>query len=904
MGHEIVYCFKCATRVTSAELDKGRGAKLGARVACGKCLPNLLASKPPERPQPANRGKATTKHVTVSATASSATRRTARSTSQVEAGHPPPKKSPWLIIGMAGGVLALAVVLVILLASGDEEQKAPVALTPDKPVVQKSTKPPKEDPRLRKAEEAVKKAAAVVNEHPDDLAAQIKAYEEAVEATDLTTLANDTRKTLEALCRKRDAKITEAFEELRKGIAPAVEKEDFGKALMALRDAADRFSHQDWKFLIDGQVKTIGDRVVGKAGPIADRAILHKRKGELSKVAELRKLVAGWGMDRAIADFDARLKDVEAPSPELLAYRATWREAMPRVGARDFEAAMNDLGRETEEAAKNEAAADLKDLAGILALYKEAVTHLATWPKGDDLEVEVRDGAGAKKQISGRLISRGPTRGKFEIEDEKIAFVEWTDVTAASLASILELRRETPLTKNDRRLLTLFCLLEGETEAVPSIDSVPKKFREYAKTAAKRIPRVPVHEAEARELFYAAETEYRSMEQLGPAIKKYKRLLDEYAGTKVVSGEIKSVMRRSEEGAEYFWSQRDLEGAGTFQEMENPLVGKCWTSVRDTPDPDEAAGNFVDVEYYSLPEKEYGAWVYAGGCCQETFAVYYQATGLTTANPKRRKERLPVEPGGGYALPLKIRGQYLKRTHAQHGGQKKPSKWLWIQVPLPKEQTEGYKKIRLLTDQEGFSVAFALITSLRKKPFTDKELEKMAKIDTERAERAEKAGKGKPDKTKDVLIADFEGNNYGNWKTTGQAFGTGPARGTLGGQMAVSGFRGIGLVNSFIRGDGPTGTLTSPPFKVNRRYLKFLVGGGAHAKTSITLVLAGKVVRTQSGPNAVPGGTEALDWKFWDLADLQGKTVQIQIVDQVSGGWGHVNVDHIVMSQKSDPVPN
>lgn len=39
----------------------------------------------------------------------------------------------------------------------------------------------------------------------------------------------------------------------------------------------------------------------------------------------------------------------------------------------------------------------------------------------------------------------------------------------------------------------------------------------------------------------------------------------------------------------------------------------------------------------------------------------------------------------------------------------------------------------------------------------------------------------------DILIADFEGTSYGNWKATGEAFGPGPARGTLPGQMAVSG---------------------------------------------------------------------------------------------------------------------
>lgn len=33
--------------------------------------------------------------------------------------------------------------------------------------------------------------------------------------------------------------------------------------------------------------------------------------------------------------------------------------------------------------------------------------------------------------------------------------------------------------------------------------------------------------------------------------------------------------------------------------------------------------------------------------------------------------------------------------------------------------------------------------------------------------------------TTDLLIADFEGDTYGDWVVTGDAFGKGPARGTL-----------------------------------------------------------------------------------------------------------------------------
>src|ERR1700756_3078999 len=80
----------------------------------------------------------------------------------------------------------------------------------------------------------------------------------------------------------------------------------------------------------------------------------------------------------------------------------------------------------------------------------------------------------------------------------------------------------------------------------------------------------------------------------------------------------------------------------------------------------------------------------------------------------------------------------------------------------------------------------------------------------------------------DILIADFEGKDYGDWKVTGEAFGLGPAQGTLPNQMLVSGYLGKGLVNSFFHGDDTEGTLTSPEFKIERKRLNFLLGGGRH----------------------------------------------------------------------------
>ncbi|MDQ0306795.1 sucrose-6-phosphate hydrolase SacC (GH32 family) [Kitasatospora herbaricolor] len=153
-----------------------------------------------------------------------------------------------------------------------------------------------------------------------------------------------------------------------------------------------------------------------------------------------------------------------------------------------------------------------------------------------------------------------------------------------------------------------------------------------------------------------------------------------------------------------------------------------------------------------------------------------------------------------------------------------------------------------------------------------------------------------------TVLADFEGSTYGSWATTGAAFGTGPAQGTLPGQQSVSGYLGKGLVNSFLQGDSITGTLTSPAFTVDKPYLNFLVGGGNHPNsqpnpTTVNLVVDGAVVRTVTGKD-----NEALDPVQWDLRSVAGKQARIQIVDNNTGGWGHINADQFTLTDQGPNV--
>lgn len=156
----------------------------------------------------------------------------------------------------------------------------------------------------------------------------------------------------------------------------------------------------------------------------------------------------------------------------------------------------------------------------------------------------------------------------------------------------------------------------------------------------------------------------------------------------------------------------------------------------------------------------------------------------------------------------------------------------------------------------------------------------------------------------DIVVQDFEGSDYSTWAVVGSAFGAAPAHGTLPGQMTVDGYKGRGLVNSFNGGDGATGKLTSQALRVERKYIQFLIGGGGwEGQTCMNLISGGKVVRTATGPNVDPGGSERLQPAQWDVSELLGKEVSLEIVDAATGGWGHINVDHIVQSDTPINAP-
>jgi hypothetical protein len=149
---------------------------------------------------------------------------------------------------------------------------------------------------------------------------------------------------------------------------------------------------------------------------------------------------------------------------------------------------------------------------------------------------------------------------------------------------------------------------------------------------------------------------------------------------------------------------------------------------------------------------------------------------------------------------------------------------------------------------------------------------------------------------------DFETGDLRGWTKTGTAFDYQPTlddnptarrrgqpsrhqgRYWIGGYEKYQGKPGQRPGN--VQGDRPQGTLTSPSFTIPSGSLSFLVGGGSSVKTRIELLVWGKSVLQASGRN-----TETMHRVTWNLSSYAGKTGRIRIVDDTSGGWGHINVD-------------
>ncbi len=287
MGQEILYCFKCLTRLTSTDIDRGKGRRFGYRVACEKCLPDLLASLPPEEREAA---RPTSKAREAPARAGSSASHHQVPTSTPRAFRPSAERAnPWPWVAGGGG-LFLILLLGIALSSGGRSPAPPHPTRETAAPV--APAPPKKDPRLEEARESYAKARTLELAKPGELDAVVAAYEEAVRKADKTELFNEVVRSYDAaVVRRKEARLRADLDNDR-AVRDALAREDFAAA----RTLAAKTSGGDWPARIREHAAKLLRELGAKAVDARQRAELRERavRWGYPDLQSLLDLPDGW----------------------------------------------------------------------------------------------------------------------------------------------------------------------------------------------------------------------------------------------------------------------------------------------------------------------------------------------------------------------------------------------------------------------------------------------------------------------------------------------------------------------------------------------------------------------------------------------------------------------------------
>ncbi|HZE97503.1 MAG TPA: hypothetical protein VE981_10790, partial [Planctomycetota bacterium] len=262
----------------------------------------------------------------------------------------------------------------------------------------------------------------------------------------------------------------------------------------------------------------------------------------------------------------------------------------------------------------------------------------------------------------------------------------------------------------------------GETEAARTIlvaekSALPERFWLYAAEISHG-PTEP-----SREQYLEALASLSKPATSADGVARLQLLLKDRAGDLFVRRNRAAITTRSQGGRDFVWFAEDLKSSGVFHLAKGSKLESCWTNESDVEGP-KAKENFLEVEFSTLPDIPYKAWALIGGCCQEVLEFSCQGTEMEAG--KGAKES--AEPGSAAAVPVKPWMSSLKKTHSQHNGPKAPARWDWTPLPLPRYTRTGLQRLRLLSDQKGFSVAAVVVSAARTAPPSDAELRDLLRL--------------------------------------------------------------------------------------------------------------------------------------------------------------------------------
>lgn len=116
------------------------------------------------------------------------------------------------------------------------------------------------------------------------------------------------------------------------------------------------------------------------------------------------------------------------------------------------------------------------------------------------------------------------------------------------------------------------------------------------------------------------------------------------------------------------------------------------------------------------------------------------------------------------------------------------------------------------------------------------------------------------------------------------------------GRLRTHGQLGQSLLKSWgrrgINVDGEKGRALSPAFRIERKFLSFLLSGGRYPGGTCVNLL----VDDGKSFSATADNSNRMKAVAFDLSGLLGKTARIEVLDRETGAWGHLCVDQLVLT--------
>ena len=850
MGQEILYCFKCQTRLLGSDFDKGHAFRVNAQAACPKCVRELLAHLPDpdaelERlkrsqvPKPSGVSTSSTRIPTVSSP------RLQPAPPRPATPEPPNTKSrgPLAVAGLVGAV-ALVLVLAVAFSGSKAPRPTPEPIPPQPTPL--PTPVPRPNPtnaigrdleeldarialplRQDKLQEASTILTAARGKHADP--DWIQGIDDRLRRIEMTArrIAAPLLEQLTVAARRKDEAAIKDLRSRIEGLGVAALAADINAALTATSDpwivldlqslasesGATLTRQADGSVLLSGPIPAkdtytmsaqVGLRQVRafRLEALSHASLPSNGPGRCTNgnfvLTEFKVMVGGtplafsgssstfeqdqfpssaaidgnWATGWAIAyrsgqpstavfhlrtpaDLDAvtialehqsihathllgcfRISAcvTELPAPPgarpaevrttldppkeevpaaVAAYRAKWAGVARLAAARDFAGAVKVLEEAriglTDDALRKEADADLADFKLAADALAEVPRLLPKWTKGAKIALDFIGEIGSIERVEATVIEASAKGVSVQLEGGTID-IPAGELGPASIAALLALRGEKKPT--DGRAAAVLAALEGMVAA-----DLPPRFADIRGALDPK-------EAEARRSFWSAEEEFATMKTRAPSAPAYEKILQE--ATLFAARNKPFLDDRVATSRDLFFFADDLVGSGSFALSPWPKMETVALSTADSA-PGKAASNFLETEVFVPPGGTLRGWVFAGACCQEVFTFHLQGTGLSGPSAKNPRETVTTQPGGDDWIAVKGPTSALKKKHTDHTGPKEPDRWMWIDLGPLKFAEPGPKKLRLITEQKGFAVAYLAIGAVRQAPPRDAEVKEFIK---------------------------------------------------------------------------------------------------------------------------------------------------------------------------------